>query len=119
MYEAAAEGLKEHDRLLLVRSQMERALSRPLVSTSMIQKALKVSRQGPLHLIGKFNLRELTGKEVSARGVFIRATNRFPVCVFGFAAHRHPSDGAPLLHEPENRPVAAVPGEKSMSLISG
>lgn len=79
MYEAAAAGLKEHDRLLLAKSQMERVLrgrratsklprlidlvlSRPLVSTSMIQKALKVSRQGALDLIGEFNLRELTGK---------------------------------------------------------
>jgi hypothetical protein len=38
-------------------------LSRPLVSTSMIQKALSVSRQGALKLIGEFSLRELTGRE--------------------------------------------------------
>ncbi|OJY04820.1 MAG: hypothetical protein BGP07_08920 [Rhizobiales bacterium 63-22] len=79
IHEAAVAGMKEHDRLVLVRSQMERVLrgrrassklpslidlvlSRPVVSTSMIQNALKVSRQGALNLIGEFNLRELTGK---------------------------------------------------------
>lgn len=77
--EAAGFGLKEHDRLLLARSQMERALrgrrassklpalvdlvlSRPLVTTGMIQSALKVSRQGALDLVGAFSLRELTGR---------------------------------------------------------
>jgi len=77
--EAAVAGLKEHDRLLLARERMERVLhgrrassklpalmdlvlSRPLVSTSMVQAALKVSRQGALDLIGEFSLRELTGK---------------------------------------------------------
>lgn len=80
VYETASAGLKEHDRLLLAKEQMERALrgrrassklprlidlvlSRPLVSTSMIQKELKVSRQGALDLIGAFSLRELTGRE--------------------------------------------------------
>lgn len=79
MYEAAASGLKEHDRLLLAKGQMERALrgrrassklpglidlvlARPLVSTSMIQAALKTSRQGALDLVGQISLRELTGK---------------------------------------------------------
>lgn len=37
-------------------------LSRPLVSTGMIQSALKVSRQGALDLVGAFSLRELTGR---------------------------------------------------------
>lgn len=77
--EAAGFGLKEHDRLLLARAQMERALrgrrassklpalidlvlSRPLVTTGMIQSALKVSRQGALDLIGAFRLREMTGR---------------------------------------------------------
>lgn len=77
--EAAAAGMKEHDRLMLARSQMERVLrgrransklpalidlvlSRPVVSTSMIQTVLKVSRQGALNLIGEFNLREMTGR---------------------------------------------------------
>jgi hypothetical protein len=77
--EAAGFGLKEHDRLLLAKTQMERALrgrrassklpalidlvlSRPLVTTGMIQSALKVSRQGALDLIGAFSLREMTGR---------------------------------------------------------
>lgn len=77
--EAAVAGLKEHDRLLLARERMERllhgrrassklpalmnlVLSRPLISTSMVQAALKVSRQGALDLIGELSLRELTGK---------------------------------------------------------
>ncbi|RWJ00145.1 RHE_PE00001 family protein [Mesorhizobium sp.] len=79
MYEAASAGLKEHDRLLLAKGQMERVLrgrrassklpalldlvlSRPLVSTSMIQDTLEVSRQGALDLVGALNLRELTGR---------------------------------------------------------
>jgi hypothetical protein len=61
--EAALAGLKEHDRLVLARNQMERrlrerrasskladlvelVLSRPIVSTGMIQDRLKVSKQG-------------------------------------------------------------------------
>jgi len=77
--EAAVAGLKEHDRLLLARERLERVLrsrrassklpglmelvlSRPMVSTSMVQATLKVSRQGALDLIGAFGLRELTGR---------------------------------------------------------
>jgi len=77
--EAAIAELKEHDRLLLARERLERmlrgrrassklpglmdlVLSRPMVSTSMVQAALKVSRQGALDLIGAFGLRELTGR---------------------------------------------------------
>lgn len=41
---------------------LDLVLSRPLVSTSMIQAELGVSRQGALDLIGAFGLRELTGK---------------------------------------------------------
>ncbi|RWN51514.1 RHE_PE00001 family protein [Mesorhizobium sp.] len=79
MYEAASAGLKEHDRLLLAKGQMERVLrgrrassklpalldlvlSRPLVSTSMIQDTLEVSRQGALDLVGALKLREMTGR---------------------------------------------------------
>ncbi len=79
MCEAAVAGVKEHDRLLLAKERLEfllrgrRAssklpalldlvLSRPVVSTSMVQAALKVSRQGALDLIGVFGLRELTGR---------------------------------------------------------
>lgn len=79
IHEMALAGLKEHDRLTLARSQMERRLrnrrassklpdlvelviSRPLVSTSMIQEMLKVSTQGALNLVGELGLREMTGR---------------------------------------------------------
>jgi len=42
---------------------LDLVLSRPLVSTSLIQAELKVSRQGALNLVGEFGLRELTGRE--------------------------------------------------------
>jgi hypothetical protein len=77
--EAALAGLKEHDRLVLAKSQMERrlrerratsklsdlvelVLSHPIVSTGMIQDRLKVSRQGALNLVGELGLREMTGR---------------------------------------------------------
>lgn len=77
--EAALIGLKEHDRLVLAKNQTERrlrerrsnsklpelvelVLSRPLVSTGMIQDRLKVSKQGALNLIGELGLREMTGR---------------------------------------------------------
>jgi hypothetical protein len=79
IHEAALAGLKEHDRLVMAKGQMERrlkqrrtsskladliefVLSRPVVSTSMIQEALKVSKQGALNLVGELNLREMTGR---------------------------------------------------------
>lgn len=79
VHEAADAGLMDHDRLMLAREQMERrltqrrsssklpqlvdlVLARPLVSTSMIQKEFKVTRQGALNLITEFNLREITGR---------------------------------------------------------
>lgn len=37
-------------------------LSRPLVTTGMIQAALKVSRQGALDLVGAFRLRGITSR---------------------------------------------------------
>lgn len=78
-HDAAVAGLKEHDRLMLAKSQMERrlrerrvssklpelvelVLSRPIVSTSMIQDRLKVTKQGALNLIGELGLREMTGR---------------------------------------------------------
>lgn len=77
--EAALAGLKEHDRLMLARNQLERrlrerranskladlvelVLSRPIVSTGMIQDRLKVSKQGALNLVGELSLREMTGR---------------------------------------------------------
>ena len=79
IHEAAKLGLKEHDRLMLAKGQMERrlgerrassrlpdlielVLSRPLVSSGMIQQALKVSKQGALNLVGELGLREMTGR---------------------------------------------------------
>jgi Protein of unknown function (DUF1612)/HTH DNA binding domain len=79
IHEAALAGLKEHDRLVLVKNQLARrlrarrtssklpdlvelVLSRPLVSTGMIQEMLKVSKQGALNLVGELNLREMTGR---------------------------------------------------------
>jgi len=73
-------GLKEHDRLALARTQLERrlrdrrsnsrlpqlielVLARPLVSTNMVQQQLKTSRQGALDLIGELGLREITGRK--------------------------------------------------------
>jgi hypothetical protein len=77
--EAALTGLKEHDRLVLAKNQMERrlrerrassrlsdlvdlVLSRPIVSTGMIQDGLRVSKQGALNLVGELSLREMTGR---------------------------------------------------------
>jgi Protein of unknown function (DUF1612)/HTH DNA binding domain len=79
VHEAAKLGLKEHDRLILAKGQMERrlterrtssrlpelialVLSRPLVSSGVIQQALKVSKQGALNLVGELGLREMTGR---------------------------------------------------------
>jgi hypothetical protein len=80
IHQSALAGLKEHDRLMLAREQMERrlknrrsssnlprlielVLARPLVSTTMIQSELKLTRQGVLNLVGELNLREITGRK--------------------------------------------------------
>lgn len=79
IHEMSQAGLKEHDRLVLAKNQMARrlrnrrassklpelvelVLSRPLVSTGMIQETLKVSTQGALNLVGELGLREMTGR---------------------------------------------------------
>jgi hypothetical protein len=77
---AAAElGLKEHDRLTLARQAMERrlvgrrqtsklpelidlVLSRPLLSTGMIAKAIDVTPQAAVRIVGELGLREMTGR---------------------------------------------------------
>lgn len=41
---------------------VELVLSRPLVSTGLIQERLKVTKQGALKLIGELGLREMTGR---------------------------------------------------------
>jgi hypothetical protein len=83
--EAALTGLKEHDRLVLAKTQMERrlcerrassklselidlVLSRPIVSTAMIQDRLKVTKQGALNFVGS----ELSRREMTGRGGFAR-----------------------------------------------
>jgi hypothetical protein len=53
---------------------IERVLSRPLVSSGMIQWALKVSRQGALNLIGELSLREMTGWGRFRAGVWCECT---------------------------------------------
>jgi hypothetical protein len=77
--EAAALGLKELDRLTLARELMlrrlrgrrghsklsrlvEYTLSRPLVSSAMIEKELKVTTRGALNLLAELELREITGR---------------------------------------------------------
>ncbi|MDG4892704.1 RHE_PE00001 family protein [Mesorhizobium sp. WSM4976] len=79
IHESALAGLKEHDRLVLAKNQIERrlrkrrsssklpelvdlVLSRPLVSTGMVEERLKVSKQGALNLVGELGLREMTGR---------------------------------------------------------
>jgi hypothetical protein len=76
---AAKLGLKEHDRLILARQSMERRLidrrtssnlpnliklvmSRPLVSAGMIVKAIEVTPQAAVRIVGELGLREMTGR---------------------------------------------------------
>ncbi|MBY5904148.1 DUF1612 and helix-turn-helix domain-containing protein [Rhizobium leguminosarum] len=76
---AAELGLKEHDRLTLARQSMERrligrrqtsklpelielVLSRPLVSTGMVAKAIEVTPQAAVRIVGELGLREMTGR---------------------------------------------------------
>ncbi|RZS79592.1 DNA binding protein with HTH domain [Phyllobacterium myrsinacearum] len=76
---SAIASLKEIDRLSLARVQMERKLkdrrstsslpgmidlilSRPMVSTALIAKELKVTPRGALNLIGELGVREMTGR---------------------------------------------------------
>ncbi|MER8867949.1 RHE_PE00001 family protein [Mesorhizobium sp. M0751] len=77
--EAAAAGLKEHDRLVMGKGQMERrlrnrrknsslpalielVLARPLVSAGLIAAELKVSQRAALGLIAELGIREVTGR---------------------------------------------------------
>ncbi len=76
---AAEAGLRDHDKLSLARQTMERrligrrsssrlpdlielVLSRPMVSTRTISKALGISQRNSLRLIEELNVRELTGR---------------------------------------------------------
>jgi hypothetical protein len=79
MSESAATGLKEMDRLTLARTQMELrfrdrrsnsslpqladfVLSRPMVSSAMVAKQLKVTSRGALNLLNEIGIREMTGR---------------------------------------------------------
>lgn len=79
IHEAATIGMKEHDRLLHAKNRMERrlvgrrsnsrlpdlialVLARPVVSTSMIVKALGTTPQGAVGLANQLELREMTGR---------------------------------------------------------
>ena len=79
MEETAATGLKEHDRLLAARAQLERrtanrrghsrlpqlvdlVIARPVVSASLIAQELDITPQGALVLTKELNLREMTGR---------------------------------------------------------
>ncbi|MBY3489420.1 RHE_PE00001 family protein [Rhizobium laguerreae] len=76
---AAELGLKEHDRLTLARQAMERrsigrrtssklpqlielVMSRPLVSAGMVAKAVGVTPQAAIRIVGELGLREMTGR---------------------------------------------------------
>ncbi len=77
--ETASTGLKEHDRLLAARAQLERrtanrrghsrlpqlvdlVIARPVVSASLIAQELDITPQGALILTKELNLREMTGR---------------------------------------------------------
>lgn len=79
MEETASMGLKEHDRLLAARAQLERrtanrrghsrlpqlvdlVIARPVVSASLIAQELDITPQGALVLTKELNLREMTGR---------------------------------------------------------
>ncbi len=77
---AAAEiGLKEHDRLALARTMMERkiagrrtssklpelvelVMAKPLVSAGMVAETLGVTQQAARRIVGELGLREMTGR---------------------------------------------------------
>ncbi len=79
MIVAAELGLKEHDRLTLALTMMERRLvgrrstsnlpglielvmSRPLVSAGMVAETLKVTPRAALRIVAELGLREMTGR---------------------------------------------------------
>ncbi|NGO55454.1 RHE_PE00001 family protein [Allomesorhizobium camelthorni] len=77
--EAASAGLKELDRLVMAKSQMERrlrdrrknsslpalielVLARPVVSAGLIAAELKISQRAALGLVAELGIREVTGR---------------------------------------------------------
>ena len=95
-FAAAAEiGLKEHDRLALARTMMERKLdgrrtssklpelielvmARPLVHAGAVSKVLGVTPQAARRIVGELGLREMTGGGGFGRGVFYEGHRRPP-----------------------------------------
>ncbi len=85
---AAAEiGMKEHDRLTLAKTMMDRKLdgrrtsstlpqlvelvmARPLVSAGMVAKTLEVTPQAARRIVLELGLREMTGRGGFGRGEF-------------------------------------------------
>ncbi|MER8467053.1 helix-turn-helix domain-containing protein [Mesorhizobium sp. M1396] len=83
--EVASAGLKELDRLVLVKGQMERrlrrrrknsslpalielVLARPVVSAGCIAAELKISQRAALDLVAELGIREVTGGGATGRG---------------------------------------------------
>ncbi len=79
MLAAAEIGLKEHDRLALARTMMERkiagrrtssklpelvelVMARPLVSAGMVAETLGVTQQAARRIVVELGLREMTGR---------------------------------------------------------
>lgn len=79
MLAAAEIGLKEHDRLTLAKTMMDRKLegrrtssklpelvklvmARPLISVGMVAKTLEVTPQGARRIVQELGLREMTGR---------------------------------------------------------
>jgi hypothetical protein len=79
MTESAVLGLKEMDRLSLAQTQMEMrfkdrrsnsslpdlasfVLSRPMVSSAMVARELRITSRGALNLLNEIGIREITGR---------------------------------------------------------
>lgn len=112
---AAAEiGLKEHDRLALAKTLMQRKLegrrtssklpelvelvmAKPLVSAGMVAKTLEVTPQGARRMVLELGLREMTG-----RGGFERGELSEPRLIFQLFI----ADGPARLSTNEHIPLA-------------
>ena len=79
MSAAAAAGVKDIDRLILAKRQLQRRavgkrttsslpvaidllLSRPIVSAHMVAKAARITPRGALNLVSELGVREITGR---------------------------------------------------------
>lgn len=94
---AAEFGMKEHDRLALARTMMERKLSgrrtssklpellelvmaKPLVSVGMVVKTLGVTPQAARRIVLELGLREMTGRGDFGPGGFFRGEVKAKGC---------------------------------------